>query len=134
MGFSLKAMWTNKCPRCHHGSIFSKPMEIFNPLKMPKQCELCNQVTEPEPGFYYGAMFVSYITNIWFLMVPALLLLLYFDWSAKNTMLFIFALGAATYLKFLRGSRSLWFHMMVKHDPKIEEMVKIKLNKNQHKS
>ena len=27
---------------------------------MYSNCQICNQVFEPEPGFYFGAMFISY--------------------------------------------------------------------------
>jgi len=78
------------------------------------------QTMEPEPGFYFGAMFISYVASVWFLLLPALLLVFYFKWSVEGAMAFIIALAALTYFKFLRGSRSLWLHLMVKHDPQIE--------------
>lgn len=27
---------------------------------MPEKCPECGKLTQPEPGFYYGAMYVSY--------------------------------------------------------------------------
>lgn len=27
---------------------------------MPDKCPVCGYLTQPEPGFYYGAMYVSY--------------------------------------------------------------------------
>lgn len=127
MGFSIKAMWTNKCPRCRQGNIFTTPLKLSAPLEMPKTCEYCGQRTEPEPGFYFGAMFVSYILSSWFLLLPTLLLVFYFKWTLEAAMAFTVALGMVSYLKFLRGSRSLWFHMMVKHDPIVENKVKTKM-------
>lgn len=32
--------------------------------KMPDNCPVCNQKYWPEPGFYYGAMYVSYALTI----------------------------------------------------------------------
>ncbi len=124
MGFSIKAMWTNKCPRCRQGNIFTEPFNISKPLDMPKQCADCGQFTEPEPGFYFGAMFLSYILSSWFLLLPTLLLVFYFKWSVGGAIAFTIFLAALTYFKFLRGCRSLWLHMMVKHNPQIEKDVK----------
>ena len=31
---------------------------------MPEACPVCQQPYEPEPGFYYGAMYVSYALNV----------------------------------------------------------------------
>ena len=128
MAFSFKSMWSYQCPKCRHGSIFSKPFQLSKPLEMPKKCEYCDQVTTPEPGFYYGAMFLSYILSSWFVLIPTLILVFYFKWSVGGAMVFAIALTAVTYLKFLRGSRSLWLHMMVKHDPKVEQAVTEKLS------
>ncbi|MBF9252733.1 DUF983 domain-containing protein [Pontibacter sp. 172403-2] len=51
-----------KCPRCHEGDLFPKGT-LYNVSKfadMNDACPCCGQVFEPEPGYYYGAMFVSY--------------------------------------------------------------------------
>ncbi|WP_158233421.1 DUF983 domain-containing protein [Reichenbachiella sp. 5M10] len=32
--------------------------------EMEKNCKVCHQAFEPEPGFYYGAMFVSYAFSV----------------------------------------------------------------------
>lgn len=133
MGFSFKAMWNNKCPRCRQGDIFVKPLVLSNPLNMPHSCEHCGQLTEPEPGFYYGAMFISYIASVFFLLIPTLILVFYFKWSVESAMGFTIFLGVITYLKFLRGSRSAWFHMMVKHNPKVEKEVKFKIASSNNK-
>ncbi len=127
MGFSFKAMWNNKCPKCRQGDIFVKPFNFKDPVKMPERCSYCNQATQPEPGFYYGAMFLSYIFTGWYLLAPALLLVFYFGWTVTAAMVFVIFLAAVSYIKILRGARLLWFHMMVKHDPAKEAEVKQKL-------
>lgn len=134
MAISFKSMWSYQCPRCRHGSIFSKPFQMGRPLDMPSKCEYCEQVTEPEPGFYYGAMFLSYILSSWFVLIPTLVLVFYFKWTVGGAMAFAIALTATTYFKFLRGSRSLWLHLMVKHDQVTEQAVKEKLKAQKGKS
>ncbi len=121
-GFSFKAMWNEKCPRCREGYIFEKPFRISDPLAMPKRCPVCGQVTEPEPGFYYGAMFLSYIVSGFMLLIPALLLVFGLKWSVEAAMLFTLVFAGIAYLKVLRGARSLWLHMVVKYDPGYDKM------------
>ena len=117
MGLSLKSIWNYKCPRCRDGDMFVQPFNISNPLDMPDNCPVCNQRFEPEPGFYFGAMFISYILSSWFLLLPALLLVFYFKWSVGSAMMVAILMAAVTYFKFLRGSRALWLHLNVKYKP-----------------
>ncbi|HEX8547240.1 MAG TPA: DUF983 domain-containing protein, partial [Cytophagaceae bacterium] len=51
-----------KCPRCHQGDIFANknPFKFSTLSKIHKNCSCCGQDFEPEPGFYFGAMYVSY--------------------------------------------------------------------------
>ena len=51
-----------KCPKCHEGNLFlnSNPYNLKTIDKMPQHCPCCGQPFQPEPGFYYGAMYISY--------------------------------------------------------------------------
>ncbi len=123
MGFSLSSWWHYKCPRCRQGDLFVKPINLTEPLKMPKRCIHCGQKTEPEPGFYFGAMFLSYIFSSFYLLLPTLLLVFYFEWSVNSAMAMIIFMGLLSYFRILRGSRALWLHINVRHDPVIERQV-----------
>ena len=116
MGFSFSAMWKYKCPRCRRTKIFSEPFILSKPLEMPHHCSVCGQRFEPEPGFYYGAMFISYILSGWILLAPTLLLVFYFNWSSMSAIAFAIFLAALMYIRLVRGSRSLWLHLNVKYD------------------
>lgn len=48
-----------RCPRCHTAKLFSHPALSTSFVEMPLQCPICGQSYEPEPGFYYGAMYIS---------------------------------------------------------------------------
>ena len=57
----FKAIKYKKCPRCHQGDLFvTSAFKLNGFYKMNRQCPVCEQTFEPEPGFYYGAMFISY--------------------------------------------------------------------------
>ena len=122
----LKSMWTYQCPRCRSSKMFKTPFQMKKPLDMHDNCEVCGQNFTPEPGFYFGAMFISYILMGWFLLLPALFLKFALDWSVGATMAFVLALAALTYFKFLRFSRSLWIHIIVKYDKRFANQTEVK--------
>jgi len=48
-----------KCPNCGKGHVFEK-MSIFQFPEMKKNCEVCNYRFDREPGYFLGAMYLSY--------------------------------------------------------------------------
>ncbi|MEQ8425638.1 MAG: DUF983 domain-containing protein [Cyclobacteriaceae bacterium] len=59
------ALYSGKCPRCRKGDIFKTPLlNISGFWKMNSNCDHCGVTFEPEPGFYFGAMFVSYAISV----------------------------------------------------------------------
>ncbi len=58
----IYSLATNTCPRCHKGKVFesNNPYNYKNGLKMKEQCSCCKLKYEREPGFFFGAMYVSY--------------------------------------------------------------------------
>lgn len=120
---AFKNIWQYKCPRCRVGNIFTKPFNITDPLSMPEACPECGQSTEPEVGFYYGAMFLSYMIGIWFLLIPALILVLYYKWSAGAATAVAVGIEILIYMRLLRVARSVWLFMNVKYDPTLHEKI-----------
>ncbi len=56
-----QALLRLRCPRCHAGPLFLHPATSLRHFdEMPPACPVCRQTYEPEPGFYYGAMYVSF--------------------------------------------------------------------------
>ena len=78
-GTKLYSILKGKCPHCHEGDFFiSKPYNLKNCGKTPIKCSSCEESYSKEPGFYYGAMYVSYGLGIAaFVAVFILILLLY---------------------------------------------------------
>ncbi len=57
----FRAIKDEKCPRCHRGNLFiTSAIKLHGFYKMNRHCPVCEQTFEPEPGFYYGAMFIPY--------------------------------------------------------------------------
>ncbi len=56
----LNALANGKCPRCQSGKMFAKPAYNSSFTQMFEHCPVCNLRFEIEPGFFWGAMYVSY--------------------------------------------------------------------------
>ncbi|ARS36063.1 DUF983 domain-containing protein [Pontibacter actiniarum] len=112
-GSKLYSILKYKCPRCQEGQLFTyKGWSYTRFSGMHSNCPCCRQSYEPEPGFYYGAMYVSYaittaitisllvamsvlleeITLAWFLGALATALLVFFP--------FIFRMSRAIWINF----------------------------------
>lgn len=51
-----------KCPHCHEGEFFvdRNPYHLSTAGDVLERCPVCNRRYTPEPGFYYGGMYVAY--------------------------------------------------------------------------
>ena len=113
----FSSVFNYKCPRCRQGDIFTKPFKFSKPLDMPKRCSVCNLKTEPEPGYYFGAMFVSYImTGFLFLAIIAMCTMV-FGWSVNQSFVLLIIIAAIMYFWIARISRSIFFHLDTRYDP-----------------
>jgi uncharacterized protein (DUF983 family) len=56
---ALAGILRQRCPRCRVGRIFRGSIVRGFP-KMFERCEVCNLKFEREPGYFLGAMYVSY--------------------------------------------------------------------------
>jgi len=99
--------------------MFKEPFELMSPLKMHKECSKCGQSFEPEPMFYFGAMYISYMLSTVILLPLALIVVFAFDWSVGKMLALIIGLGVLFYFKVLRISRSIWIHIVVKYNPPV---------------
>ncbi len=110
---STKALLDCKCPRCRQGDLFQLPLNKFlKNRSMYNKCTVCNLAFEPEPGFYYGAMFISYAVSVAVSITSGLVLYNFFNdpdiWIYLLTVLFfMLLLSPLTY----RYSRSLMLHI-----------------------
>lgn len=54
------AIALSKCPKCRTGKVFTGTLYGFNFQKTNDHCSHCGMKFEIEPGYFYGAMYVSY--------------------------------------------------------------------------
>lgn len=55
-----------KCPHCHEGEFFvdRNPYNLSKVGNVLEECSVCHRRFSPEPGFYFGAMYVSYALTV----------------------------------------------------------------------
>jgi uncharacterized protein (DUF983 family) len=113
----LFSILNNKCPRCHEGNFFedNNPYHLKKFDKMNLHCSVCNEQFEPEIGFYYGAMYVSYGLTVAFGVGLFVLLCVLLN---LDTMLFIITFAILQVLLmpvFYRISRLTYINIFVKY-------------------
>jgi uncharacterized protein (DUF983 family) len=117
----LMTLLTFSCPRCRQGKLFHRG-NLMNPgslFKMHAHCPQCEQTFEPEPGFYFGAMFISYgINTALFIAAWVGLTLVYPDYSLTLLLGLLTAVAILGLPLTYRLSRSIWLAIFVRFDPK----------------
>lgn len=54
------AFFACKCPSCGRGKVFKNSIFSIKFAETNYICTVCEMSYEPEPGFFYGAMYFSY--------------------------------------------------------------------------
>lgn len=80
-------------------------------------CKKCGQTYYPEPGFYYGAMFISYIITSFFSLAVVGFAMLVLDWTIEGAFVMLIVILAVCYVWFFRTARSTWIHVTIGYDP-----------------
>lgn len=117
----LYSVTKNKCPRCHQGDVFEYKQPFRKGFdKMHTNCSHCNLKYEKEPGFFYGAMYVSY----------ALMVALFVTFWVLNT--WFFHLGSTGFIALVifaiffmativyRTARLIWLNFFVRFDKELD--------------
>lgn len=48
------------CPQCGIGNVYEKKQRFFELPVMKERCDTCNYYFDREPGYFLGAMYISY--------------------------------------------------------------------------
>lgn len=118
---ALYSIFASKCSKCNVGDLYvdNNPYHLSKLGQMRTSCECCGQVYEPETGFYYGAMYVSYAVSIILIFIPAAIL--YFGFNADFPVLLATVLGIyiLSFPLVFRWSRNIWLNIFVRFDPEV---------------
>ena len=113
---TVRDLVRQRCPRCRTGNIFR--YSVFRGFpKMHERCPVCDLKFEREPGYFLGAMYVSYGLGIVIIAVfAALLWSMTGWWITKDTVwaVILFLPLAPTTAFF---SRVLWIYLDQTIDP-----------------
>ena len=87
---------------------------------MHKNCPVCGVNLEPEPGFYIGAMYISYAFTVAIITIVAIIMAVFFD----HPPVWVYVVTVITAVILLlpltfRLSRSLYLHWFggIDHEP-----------------
>ena len=109
-----------KCPRCHEGDMFETGSWSFvKSFDMLKRCPKCDLNYFPEPGYYYGSMFISYIWTGWFSVLFVALFHWYLGWSQEWAFGLLIVFLIINFVYIFRISRLMWLNLNVKYNPNI---------------
>jgi len=111
------AIFNMKCPRCHEEAVFYTGSWSFaRPFEMKDRCDNCQLNYMPEPGFYYGAMFISYVIWGWFSILLVGALIWFRGWTVEGAFVVLLAVSAVFFVWLYRISRTIWMAVNFKFD------------------
>ena len=111
----LYSILQNKCPHCHEGNFWetSNPDDLKRFGRMHDRCPVCNEDFRREPGYYFGATYVSYALTVAFGIGLFLLLCVVMDVGTVPFLLIFSALQCLLLPVFYRTARLVWINMFV---------------------
>lgn len=115
----LYSIVNNKCPHCHKGNFFETNnaynLKLFS--KMNNRCPQCNEDFKREPGYYFGATYVSYTLTVGFGIALFLLFCVVMNIST-TVFLWTFSILLVVLLPvFYRLARLIWINFFVSYKP-----------------
>ena len=114
---NLKAMLLGRCPRCKQGSIF-RPGLLGLAGAMKDACAVCGLRFLREPGYFLGAMYVSYGLGVLTVLPVSVVLAIVFEWPLAAVLTLMVVQTLVSVPLFLRFSRLLWLHLDQRIDPR----------------
>ncbi len=94
------------------GSLYSTRFADMHPA-----CPCCGQTFEPEPGYYYGAMYVSFGINVGIFLVAFFVLSQFVEEVTMAMLVGVIAVVVVGFLPIIfRLSRALWIHIFIKYE------------------
>jgi len=109
----LLAVVNARCPQCHEGRLFKfKFWNLFNFSQMHEHCPSCHVRYEVEPGFFFGAMYVSYAFTVGIMLVGGIVIFNFFnDPPAMGYIVPITSISLAMVPFNFRTARVLFIHL-----------------------
>jgi len=106
----------HRCPRCRVGQIFHHSIFLGFP-KMNESCSICHLRYEREPGYFLGAMYISYGLALPVAATIAALLWALFGWGIRRTAIWTLVLFLPFVPSITLLARVLWIYFDQAVDP-----------------
>jgi uncharacterized protein (DUF983 family) len=122
-GSKLYSIARMRCPRCQEGDFFvSHPYDLKNAGTTHEKCPKCELKYSREPGFYYGAMYVSYGLGVALFVTFWISFNLFFDelnvWIQVGVISFVSIITAPFNYAL---SKIIWANLFIKFDKEPKE-------------
>ena len=107
-----------KCPRCREGNMFPKGTLYTTKFSdMHPNCPCCGQDLEQEPGYYYGAMFVSFAINVGIFLTSLFILSQLVEEITLDMMVGVVLFVVVGFLPVIfRLSRVIWINIFIRYE------------------
>jgi len=120
---ALKGFLNAKCPHCRVGDIYTNsPLHPTKFGKMHKHCQNCGFRYEIEPGFFFGAMYVSYLISMIVMIGCGISISFLFETPSLTFYIVSVVVVSILILPFsFRISRLAWLYLFVGYEPDTEK-------------
>jgi uncharacterized protein (DUF983 family) len=125
----IAAIVSMKCPKCREGDMFNAPI-TQGIYKMNKECPVCKQAFELEPGFYWGAMYVGYGLSGGYMLSTVGAMLLFLNWSVELAFTISILGGIIIFPLIARLARVIWLNIYVGYDKNFADALNKAKSKN----
>ena len=116
-GTKLYSIAAIKCPRCQEGDMFRSPiLPKFRLFDMHDNCPVCKQSFNLETGFYWGAMYISYIYSSGALLIIAGICFLILHLTLIPSLIAMTVAAVIGFAPNARLSRVTWINFFVDYD------------------
>ena len=117
----LYSIVNNRCPKCHKGLVFqgNNPYNLKKFDKMHDACPCCGETFIKEPGFFYGAMIVSYMLNGALFIFTFLGIYIPFEIGAIPYIITLSCIVVALAPLTFRIARLIWLNVFVAYDKEV---------------
>ena len=106
------AILTEKCPKCGVGHVFKKKTDFIQLPVMAESCEECGYHFEREPGYFIGAMYISYGLAVLEALITFMICFYFFPaLSALGLALSLVGIIALFSMKNYKLSRVIYMHI-----------------------
>ena len=107
---TIQNIIAGKCPSCGEAYVFKNrnPYNLQHMADMYTRCPHCDKSFQREPGFYFGAMYVSYAITTAFAILSMILFWGILDMATLPLLLIIGGVVLVSFPYTFRLSRMIW--------------------------